>query len=388
VGVCFYIWQDGSAASQPHAFSCSDVLPFSKLPRHPRPSPGYATRPHRTSPASLCPICAFPAAHSCSSCDTTFCHSHLYACPDCDIRLCAPCLDLHLLDGHWSDSDTASTLHPHRVFNPPSHAASPTRSPLRLHIQPAIHAARTPQRPLRLHIQPATHAARTPQRPLRLHIQPAIHAARKPRRPLRLYIQPAITVTATHPDVAPWITYSAMPAMEAAYHPGPVFQPTINPHPVPSFSNSPIHSIINFFRPSAASSHSSADQRINSASFTLPSPLRPAMSRSIAPNTIVSRSLRRRLRNHHPSRGRWPQLRRKLLSHIAGLFASLARASISCAAPCRAAISHAAVSHTAIFRAAISRASISRAAVSRAVSSALSREAVSRSSISPAEACA
>ncbi len=335
MGVCFYVWQHASAASQLRAFSCPDILFTSKNPKHPRASHDDTPLPRRPSP-QLCPICAFPAARSCSSCDAHFCHSHLYACPDCDIRLCSPCLNLHHLDGHWSDSDTTSTLHlHHRTFHQTSHTASPTCSP---------------RHPL-FSIQPTTHATRTPQRPL-LYIQPTTHAARIPRHPL-FSIRRAINLIATH------------------FRRQPVSQPTIGLHPVPAFSHPPIHLIVNPLRSFAPSSHSPADQHINAASLILSSPLHPAMTSSFAPNTPIS--IHHRSRNRHPhcrlhnhnTHHRLPQLPRRLLSQFAGLFASLARAAISLAAISLVAVSNAAVSRVAI-----------------------SHTAVSHSAISPAEACA
>jgi hypothetical protein len=57
-----------------------------------------------------CFVCGLPANESCFGCDEKFCHSHVYSCSDCQIALCADCLDTHHADGHWSDSDTAHAM--------------------------------------------------------------------------------------------------------------------------------------------------------------------------------------------------------------------------------------------------------------------------------------
>ena len=57
-----------------------------------------------------CDTCASPASQFCLCCDHPFCSRHLYQCSDCQIAFCGNCLDLHNLEGHWSDSDTALAL--------------------------------------------------------------------------------------------------------------------------------------------------------------------------------------------------------------------------------------------------------------------------------------
>jgi hypothetical protein len=57
-----------------------------------------------------CFVCGLPASESCSCCDESFCRSHVYFCSDCQLALCAGCLDTHHADGHWSDSDTARAM--------------------------------------------------------------------------------------------------------------------------------------------------------------------------------------------------------------------------------------------------------------------------------------
>jgi hypothetical protein len=63
-----------------------------------------------SSSGHYCDTCALPADQPCFSCDQQFCSRHLYPCSDCQISFCGDCFDLHHLEGHWSDSDTAMAL--------------------------------------------------------------------------------------------------------------------------------------------------------------------------------------------------------------------------------------------------------------------------------------
>lgn len=75
-----------------------------------RPSPDcqtyFATRDAQPS----CATCGLPASASCPCCEDKFCHSHIYQCGECQISFCGDCLDLHSIEGHWSDSDTARAM--------------------------------------------------------------------------------------------------------------------------------------------------------------------------------------------------------------------------------------------------------------------------------------
>lgn len=78
-----------------------------------------------------CSTCGFPANTSCPCCEDKFCHSHIYQCRECQISLCGDCLDLHSLEGHWSDSDTAramvDSIHRRSSFGQPMYEQSSTR---------------------------------------------------------------------------------------------------------------------------------------------------------------------------------------------------------------------------------------------------------------------
>ena len=144
MGASIYIWDILRTAPQPCAFklrlpSLVVTTPISVHSRHSLPihsfpaaildcppvlvassgvpdSAGVAcacaaapgSQSHPDSPR--CPVCALPANASCACCAGQFCPRHTYACPDCQSVFCADCLDLHLVEGHWSDSDTAAAL--------------------------------------------------------------------------------------------------------------------------------------------------------------------------------------------------------------------------------------------------------------------------------------
>jgi hypothetical protein len=57
-----------------------------------------------------CPVCEELAHSDCHLCGSKFCHQHVYVCLDCDIALCGGCTDLHITEGHWSDSDTSREM--------------------------------------------------------------------------------------------------------------------------------------------------------------------------------------------------------------------------------------------------------------------------------------
>ena len=81
---------------------------------------------------NVCPVCADEAKLSCSGCDEAFCHRHVYQCDDCSAQLCGGCLDSHLADGHWCDSDTASSLYHHTIIRLESNSPHLTAAASRL----------------------------------------------------------------------------------------------------------------------------------------------------------------------------------------------------------------------------------------------------------------
>ncbi|HZS28805.1 MAG TPA: hypothetical protein VFB76_16380 [Candidatus Angelobacter sp.] len=93
-----------------------------------QPSPDFFST-HDAQPS--CPTCGLPANASCPSCEDKFCRSHIYQCRECQISFCGDCLDLHSLDGHWSDSDTAramvNSIHRRSSPSQPMHEQSPAR---------------------------------------------------------------------------------------------------------------------------------------------------------------------------------------------------------------------------------------------------------------------
>jgi hypothetical protein len=92
--------------------------PFPALPS--APTLGVSVSPALSSPRTppgpaldkptLCPVCDTPSTRVCSTCDQYFCSAHIYSCAVCATECCGACLDSHLADGHWSDSDTAAEL--------------------------------------------------------------------------------------------------------------------------------------------------------------------------------------------------------------------------------------------------------------------------------------
>lgn len=82
-----------------------------------------------------CFICGLPGHASCLCCEDKFCHSHIYQCHECQISFCGACLDLHSLEGHWSDSDTASamadSMHRRSSLSQPMREQSSTHRPQR-----------------------------------------------------------------------------------------------------------------------------------------------------------------------------------------------------------------------------------------------------------------
>lgn len=82
-------------------------------------------------PQPSCSTCGLPANASCPCCEDKFCHTHIYQCRECQISFCGDCLDLHSLEGHWSDSDTAramvDSIHRCSSFGQPMYEQSSTR---------------------------------------------------------------------------------------------------------------------------------------------------------------------------------------------------------------------------------------------------------------------
>src|SRR5262249_15034650 len=100
-------WSSIPASPSPHlpppARSLDVALASFSPAELPRDSPAHAD-------SRCCSICAIPATLLCPCCEIQFCRSHVYQCADCQARLCGRCLDLHRLEGHWSDSDTTSAM--------------------------------------------------------------------------------------------------------------------------------------------------------------------------------------------------------------------------------------------------------------------------------------
>ena len=93
------------------ACSTSGVTAMSALSRSScKPSPPALDRPSGDHRLQLCPTCDATSTASCPDCSQSFCCQHIYSCPECGDKLCGKCLDAHLADGHWSDSDTAAEL--------------------------------------------------------------------------------------------------------------------------------------------------------------------------------------------------------------------------------------------------------------------------------------
>lgn len=77
-----------------------------------------------------CSICGLPASVLCLCCENRFCRSHIYQCRECQSAFCGDCLDLHNLEGHWSDSDTASAMVA-SMYRRPAHSQPTERSSTR-----------------------------------------------------------------------------------------------------------------------------------------------------------------------------------------------------------------------------------------------------------------
>lgn len=98
-----------------------------------RPPQARQSSAHDAQPS--CSTCGLPATASCPHCEDKFCHSHIYQCRECQISFCGNCLDLHSLEGHWSDSDTARAMaastHPRSLPSQPMCKQSFTPHPQR-----------------------------------------------------------------------------------------------------------------------------------------------------------------------------------------------------------------------------------------------------------------
>ena len=108
----------------PHVRCCADLLSASSVIQALESSAPIAPGP--------CQVCDLAATDPCISCNQPFCLRHLYPCADCQFPFCGTCLDLHLADGHWSDSDTADAM---------ARATSPRLAPCQHTIRPTLAAA-------------------------------------------------------------------------------------------------------------------------------------------------------------------------------------------------------------------------------------------------------
>jgi len=141
--------------SRPNPAPLTQTTPPNILPGSEARTPLPPDLPPNTLPGSVartplppdppCDTCALPGSHFCLSCDHPVCSRHLYPCSDCQLALCGNCFDLHTLEGHWSDSDTALALArtlrlgSQHLCQQTNLSPSPGRAPLR-DVSPPPHA--------------------------------------------------------------------------------------------------------------------------------------------------------------------------------------------------------------------------------------------------------
>jgi hypothetical protein len=130
--LCFYATlQPGSLFSiffNPYYYLFSQS-PTAVSQKHLQPIPNHTFDliPARTTPSSKagahdflsatpqqsdadCPICNAVSTRACLVCNENFCSANLYSCSDCGMHCCGDCLDAHIAEGHWGNSDTAAEL--------------------------------------------------------------------------------------------------------------------------------------------------------------------------------------------------------------------------------------------------------------------------------------
>jgi hypothetical protein len=270
----FYIWPAFTLPSQPRAFSSHNpsLFPPQNSIQHSLWHPNSANRSQIAALpacAQLCSICGLSATRSCLSCDRAFCHPHLYACNDCETFLCGSCLDLHNLDGHWSDSDTTAALNSARRLARNLHAAVPPR-----HIR-----------------RPLASAHRTA---IASETQSQIAAA------------DAQTNAQIHPSAAANTTQS---------HGQVASHSTISPHPASDFFLSAFQANVNRSQPSTTSHNSPADTHIIPSSTATSPSLYSPISSPISPYSAASATI-----NSRRSGRRSCAVLYSLASQIAGFF--------------------------------------------------------------------